>query len=197
MNHKAFFLSFFSSLLFLSSLHASLGEGDLVPSGMLRSVGGEDVDIAEISKGKPAVFIFYRGGWCPYCNLHLADLQTIESALRELGFSIYAISPDSPEELKKSISKHELGYTLLSDSKMEIAEVFGIAFTVEEDVVQRYKGYGMDLERASEETNHKLPHPAVFLVDRGRVFFAHVNSNYKVRLPALEILEKARALSEN
>ena len=195
MNYKTYFLSVFVCLAFLSSLHASLKEGDLVPSGLLRSMEGEDVDVAEISKGKPVVLIFYRGGWCPYCNLHLADLQTIESSLRELEIPVYAISPDNLEELYKSVDKHELSYTLLSDSKMEVAEAFGIAFTMDEEMVQKYKGYGIDLEGASGETHHKLPHPAVYLVNQGRIVFAHVNSDYKVRLPASEILEKAKSLS--
>ncbi len=197
MNYKTLFLSVFAGLFFLSSLHASLKEGDLVPTGILRSVEGEDVDVAEISKGKPVLLIFYRGGWCPYCNLHLADLQAIESSLRELDVSIYAISPDNLKELDKSVDKHELSYTLLSDSKMEVAEAFGIAFTVDEETVEKYKGYGIDLEEASGEKHHKLPHPAVFLVNQGRIAFAHVNADYKVRLPASEILEKAKSLSQD
>jgi peroxiredoxin len=194
MSHKIYLLSVFVCLAFLSSLHASLKEGDLVPAGLLRSMEGKEVDVAEISKGKPVVLIFYRGGWCPYCNFHLADLQTIDSSIGELEIPIYAISPDNLEELEKSVDKHALSYTLLSDSKMEVAEAFGIGFTIDEEMVQKYKGYGIDLEGASGETHHKLPHPAVFLVNQGRIIFAHVSSDYKVRLPASEILEKAKFL---
>ena len=125
--------------------------------------------------------------------MHLADLQSIDAALKEFGVPIYAISPDDLVELGKSGERHELSYILLSDSKMEVAEAFGIAFTVPPDLLKKYEEYGIDLERASGESHHKLPHPAVFLVNQGRIVFAQVNPDYTVRMEASKILERVRS----
>ena len=141
------------------------------------------------------MLIFYRGGWCPFCTRHLAALAETEAELRRAGFQLIAISPDRPAKLRAKPSHQKLPYTLISDSAMQAAEAFGIAFKVEDSLVARYKdSYSIDLEGDSGQTHHLLPHPAVFIVDRsGHVRYAHVNPDYKVRLSAVEILGAARA----
>ena len=123
----------------------------------------------------------------------MGQLQKAESQILELGYQILAISPDRPEKLTESVSKHKLTYTLLSDSKMETARAFGIAYQVGDELLERYKGYGIDLEADSGEQHHQLPVPAVFVVGTdGTIKFEHVNPNYKVRPDPAVIVAAAK-----
>ena len=125
--------------------------------------------------------------------MQLGQLQKIETELLELGYRILAISPDLPENLKASVEKNSLGYVLLSDSKMEAAKAFGLAFRVDEKGYQRLSGFGIDLESASGEKHHLLPVPAVYLVgEDGIIQFQYVNPNYKVRLTPEVLLAAAK-----
>lgn len=126
--------------------------------------------------------------------MQLGQLQKIEPSLIELGYQIIAISPDRPEKFRESIEKHKLSYLLLSDSKMNGAQAFGLVFKVDEKALEQYKKYGVDLEDASGEKHHLLPVPAVFVVGTdGIVKFEYVNPNYKVRLDPDVLLAAAKA----
>jgi len=146
---------------------------------------------------QPVILVFYRGGWCPYCKLQLAGLQEIEDDLKSMGFRILAVSPDLPEHLRASVDKGSLSYTLLSDSDMEAASAFGIAFRVDDPTVEKYKEFNIDLEAASGRKHHRLPVPAVFVIDqRGIVRFSHAHLDYKVRLSTEEVKAAAVAVKE-
>ena len=167
-----------------------LAVGAEVPNVTLQTAEGKPVLLLEAVKQQRSVIIFYRGGWCPYCNSHLSRIQSVEPRLRELGYQILAISADRPEKLKATREKQELNYRLLSDATMAGARSFGIAFRVDDATVKTYRGFGVDLEEASGNTHHILPVPAVFLADQeGRIVYAHANPDYKHRL-APEILVK-------
>jgi len=168
--------------------------GSSVPSVNLQDVDGKPFDLGGAVKTQPTVVIFYRGGWCMYCNQQLGQLQTIEHELLDLGYQILAISPDRPEELAVSVEKHTLSYTLLSDHAMNAARTFGVAFRVDNDTLEKYKGYGIDLEAASGETHHMLPVPAVFVVGTdGLITFSYVNPDYRTRLGPDVLLAVAQA----
>lgn len=93
------------------------------PDATLTSIDGRTQSFSSIYKNHPTIVIFYRGGWCPYCNRHLSDVATAQPTLRELGYQIIAISPDKPEELRKTMDKDELAYQLFSDSDMTLAPI--------------------------------------------------------------------------
>lgn len=168
--------------------------GAAVPDAVLRSVDGKTMTLKAALGGKPTVLVFYRGGWCPYCNTHLNELKDVQKDLAALGYQTLAVTPDRPEELRKTVAKHALPYTLLSDSKMEAARAFGVAFRVDEDTVKKYEGYGIDLEKSSGEGHHWLPVPGLFLVGKdGAVDFVYANPDYKVRLKGAVLLSAAKA----
>jgi peroxiredoxin len=124
----------------------------------------------------------------------LGQLQKIEKDLLELGYQIVAVSPDRVENLQESIGKLELSYQVVSDDSMEGAKAFGVAFRVDDDTYEKYKGWGLDLEKASGFDHHYLPVPAVYLIDReGLVRFQYVNPNYRVRLHPDILLAAAKA----
>ena len=170
--------------------------GERIPPISLRSINNALIDLNSAIAAKPTVLIFYRGGWCPYCNLQLSQLQKIEPELIKLGFQIIAVSPDLPEKLKASIDKHHLSYRLLSDSEMTAAQALGIAFHLDDATVTKYKNeYKIDVEADSGHTHHLLPVPAVFIVGKdGLIYFSYVNPDYKVRLEGGVLLDAAREL---
>lgn len=168
--------------------------GQSIPEVKLKTVTGKDFDLAAVAKEQPLVIIFYRGGWCPYCNTHLGQLQEADSELRKLGFRIVAISPDRPEKLQESLDKGALSYTLLSDSSMNAAKAFGIAFEVEAPMLEKLVSYNIDIEAASGQKHHLLPVPSVFLVGTdGVIDYVYSNPDYKVRLSPDELLSAAKA----
>lgn len=170
-----------------------LSVGSSIPAVVVQDAKGKTHDLARLAGNQPAVIVFYRGGWCPYCSRHLAELAGIEDELKTLGFQILAISPDKPEELAMSADKGEFSYTLLSDSSAKAIRAFGLAFEVDAQTLELYKGYGIDLEAASGESHHLLPVPAVYLSDeQGIVRFRYFNPDYKVRLSPEDILNAAR-----
>lgn len=165
--------------------------GETVPGIFLRDNYGELINLRELVKQKRTVLIFYRGGWCPYCNLQLAELNSIENEINNLGYQVVALSIDKPEKLMESLGEHKLSYTLLSDSKAEASIAFGLAFKVEDEYNKMLKDHDLDIEEASGEDHHILPVPAVFIVDlNGIIQFSYVNPDYTVRLNG-EILLKA------
>jgi peroxiredoxin len=172
--------------------------GMTAPHVSVTSVNGTPIDLAvEITK-KPTVLIFYRGGWCPFCNAQLQGLQKIESRLYDLGYQLIAVSADKPEKLRETIGRDSLQYTLLSDASMTAAAAFGIAFHIDDATVGRYKALGMDLEGASGQGHHVLPVPAVYVLGTDRIVrFNYVNPNHKVRLDAQLLLRAAEAGLKN
>ncbi|MFY9988394.1 MAG: peroxiredoxin-like family protein [Chthoniobacterales bacterium] len=169
--------------------------GTAAPDAGLRDLDGNDVTLREIVAGKPTVLIFYRGSWCPYCNLHLSDLVTVEEELRSLGYQIVAISPDRPEELNKMTKADHLNYRLFSDPQSEAMKKFGVAYQVDPTTLTNMKQkFNVDLERASGQTHHILPVPSVFILDRGgKIVFVHSDPDYKVRMKGAEVLAAAKA----
>jgi len=183
----------FPLLAFAQTNVVHLGVGDPVPDVVLRDEWDRPVRLRRLTAEKPAVLVFYRGGWCPYCNRHLQALAGIEHEIEQAGARLLAISMDKPEKLRQTPDRQKLHYRLLSDRDAEAARAFGIAFRVDDATVVRYKEMGLDLEEASGRDHHLLPHPSVFITDTsGRIRFAHVNPDYKVRLEPEKIMAALR-----
>lgn len=197
MNRIFFTIMFLTLALPLRAEDSRLGlaVGATIPDVTLRTEKDKQLNLRAAVAERPAVLVFYRGGWCPYCTAHLSALVGIEKELTAAGFQLLAISADQPSKLRERPAQQALNYTLLSDSTMEAAKAFGIAFTVSDDVLAKMKTFGVDLEIASGQSNHMLPHPSVFIVDKaGVIRFAHVNPDYKDRLDPAKILAAARGV---
>jgi peroxiredoxin len=172
----------------------ALKVGDAIPDVKLRTEDDKEVSLKKLVSEKPTVLIFYRGGWCPFCNRHLQSLVGIEDDLNKAGAQLLGISMDQPSKLKATPDREKLHYRLLSDSDAAAAKAFGIAFKVDDATVEKYKGYGINLDTASGRDHHILPHPAVFVADTSsKIRFVHVTPDYKVRLEPKRILEAAQA----
>ena len=140
----------------------------------------------------PHIVIFYRGGWCPYCNAQLADLRLVEPKLRASGFVILFVSTDRPELLYSSLKAADIHYTLLSDGQLLAAKAFHIAYHLDEAAYARQLKFGVDLEATTGSSEHALPVPSVFVIDTsGVIRFEYSNPDYKVRLGADELWKAA------
>lgn len=169
--------------------------GEKLPDITLKNSDKTMFNLNEAVSKQPTLLIFFRGGWCPYCNQQLGDLQKIKGELNEIGVQIIAVSADKPEILMDPAKEHDLSYTLLSDNAMTAAKKLGIAFKVGNATIEKYIDYGIDLEKDSGYDHHLLPVPAAFLIDtEGVINFSYVNPNYKVRVNSEVVLAAAKAM---
>lgn len=172
--------------------------GMKAPHFKVRDVKGQPFQYQAEEQGKPVVLTFYRGGWCPYCNLHMSEMRLVEDQLTEMGFEIWFISIDKPELLYESLDDPDTGYTIYSDSSLDATRSFGLAFRVDDALNERYLGYGIDLEKASGENHHVLPAPATYIIGAdGVINFAYINPDYTVRLHPDVLLAAAKAYHED
>lgn len=157
--------------------------GQQIPDVKLQTVDGDWVELQSLVAEKPTVVLFYRGGWCPYCNRQLAGLKPVEKKFTDLGYQILAISPDTPARLKEQQTKEEFAVTLLSDNKLDAIRAFGIGFALPDATAKKYRSM-IGAELATVDGNKVvLPAPAVFIADqKGLIQFQYVNPNYKVRV---------------
>ena len=170
--------------------------GMQAPEFRALDVDGEAFGVDPANLDRPVVLTFYRGGWCPYCNMHLAELRKTENELKEMGFDVWFISPDRPELLSEG-KDSEFGYRLLSDPGMNAAQAFGIAFRLDDETFERYAGFGNNLNERSGDDHKALPSPATFIIGTdGKVQFAYVNPDYSVRLAPEVLLAAARAYTD-
>ncbi|HEY5775081.1 MAG TPA: peroxiredoxin-like family protein [Xanthomonadales bacterium] len=185
-------------------IHASADQvqpllaGMIVPDFTLRDVENGEFKFESGTQDKPIVLTFFRGGWCPYCNLHLSELRLAETQLKDMGFDIWFVSIDKPELLLSSLNEPDIGYTIYSDSSLDATRAFGLAFRVDDALYEKYLGFGIDLEKASGENHHVLPAPATYIIGTdGMIHFAYINPDYKVRLHPDVLLAAARAYKED
>lgn len=152
--------------------------GEKIPAVKVPAADGRLYDLNAAVSQKPTILIFYRGGWCPFCNRELADIQSIQTNLVKLGYQIIAISTDSPRNLSKSAEKNQLTYTLLSDADLAVSKQFGLAF-------EAPVAYSKTLETGSDgkNVNKLLPVPSVFILDKkGVIQFEYINPDYRQRI---------------
>ncbi len=168
---------------------SALTAGDKIPDFTLKNTAGKDVNVYDLLGQGPLIINFYRGSWCPYCNLELKAYQELLPQIKEKGGSIISISPDLPEVSSALAEKLALGFDLLSDLNHQVARQFGLVFTLDDRLLSLYKEWGMDLAMAQGNESGELPFPATFVVDReGTILYAQVSSDYTKRLEPAEAL---------
>ena len=179
-----------------------LGKGDKAPRFIVENVDGENFDFNPENLERPAVLLTFRGGWCPYCNMYLSDMRHAIPLIREMGVDVLFLSGDRAELLFDSLKMEtqediaDLDYTILSDADAQAAIALGIAFKASQRTINGRMKKGQDIEDSSMRTHGVLPVPAVFAIDAGGVIqFAYTNADYKLRLPADELIAVAREIT--
>jgi peroxiredoxin len=170
------------------------------PAFELKDAGGAAVRLADLTRKGPVVLSFYRGVWCPYCNLDLQELELHAAAIRAAGASLVTITPQTASNSRKLIAQHKLTYPILSDPGNAVAERYGLRYRLPDYLIELYRQLGVDLTTFNGDDSWTLPIPARFIVDRaGEIRYAEADPDYTHRpepadlLPVLERLARERA----
>jgi peroxiredoxin len=178
------------------SEHA-LKAGDTVPDFHLPESRGGFVRLNDLLAKGPIVLSFYRGGWCPYCNLELRALQKMLPEITEFGAELVAISPQTPDQSLSTAEKNRLAFPVLSDIGSATAKAFRIAFDLAEDVRPIYTRSGHALPDKNGDESWTLPIPATYVIDPDRtVALAFLDVDYRNRLEPTDVVTVLRALSK-
>ena len=157
--------------------------GSTLPSFTLPSATGTQISSASLLSKGPLLITFYRGSWCPFCNLALRSFQSILPKMQSNGVTFIAISPELPDTSLSTVEKQQLEFTVLSDVGNAFAEQLGILYRQPEELRGVFQGLGTDLRRRNGDDSFVVPVPLTMLVDgRGVVRNVHVEPDYFVRL---------------
>lgn len=181
-----------------------LKSGEQAPAFVVLDADGNEFSFDPDALDRPVVLITFRGGWCPFCNMHLSELRTVVPEIAAMGVDVLFLSGDRPEMLYASLAQDtqediaDLDYKIYSDADAQAAIALGIAFKATERTINRRLDKGQDIEDSSMLQHGVLPVPAVYAIDTsGMIRFDFVEPDYKVRLPSDELLAIARELAEN
>jgi peroxiredoxin len=176
--------------------------GEIAPEFVLPDPDGNPVSSRQLLAKGPLVVTFYRGVWCPYCNLDLQALEAARGEIESRGASLVALSMQNAANSRKSQRDNQLGFPILVDFKGAVADRFGLRFKLPDQLVEVYKQFGNDLAQINGEPSWTLPMPARYVIDRdGVVAYAEVNPDYTMRpdpselFPILDSLNVARAVA--
>jgi peroxiredoxin len=172
--------------------------GDAFPAAPhLRDAMDRPFDLAALIAAKPVVLTFYRGGWCPYCNLELRAYQARLAEIEAMGAALVAVSPERPDHSLSTAEKNDLRFAVLSDVGGDLASALGIRFTLSETVRPFYEKAGHALPNRNGDGSWALPMPASFVIARGgRIALAEIEPDYRKRLEPRAALDALQALVE-
>jgi len=170
--------------------------GQKVENFSLANHNGENIELADLLKKGPVIISFYRGGWCPYCNLELKALNDYLPQFKTQNAQLVAISPQLPDDTLSTAQKNDLEFDVLSDVSNKVAEQFGLLFTLDERIQALYTQFGIDFEHYYGDKSFKLPLPATYVINQeGVITYAFLNEDYTLRAEPTDIM--AALESEN
>ena len=161
----------------------ALKAGATAPDFILPDVHGNKVKLSTLLAKGPVVLSFYRGGWCPYCNLELRALQQVLPQLKQLGATLVAISPQTPDESLSTSEKNALSFPVLSDQASTVASSFGITFDLADELRPIYTAFNHALPQKNGVDSWVLPIPATYVIAKtGKILLSFVDIDYRNRL---------------
>jgi len=183
----------------LQSLAAKASKaGDRFPPLVLNDQMGHAIDLGLLASQQPLIVTFYRGGWCPYCNLELRAYQKQLPEIEALGAKLVAVSPETPDNTLSTSEKNDLSFPVLSDSKGRLSDALGIRFELSPAIHALYQKFGHDLAERNGDDKWALPMPATFVVAKGGVIaHASVDPDYRTRLDPTVAIGVLRQLAAN
>lgn len=178
-----------------------LAKGDVAPDFTLNNASGEPVTLSHLLRTHSAVVLtWYRGGWCPYCNVALESLIAANEHIEALGAKLVALTPETPDESMSVIERAHIPFHVLSDDGLFVAHKYGIAFTVTDEIKALYRTFGVDLDHMNgNDGNRKarLPLPAAFVLDKhAKVTFVYANLDYTTRAEPTDIVDAIKRITE-
>lgn len=170
--------------------------GDKAPAFALKDPDGNPVSSAHLLAAGPLVVSFYRGVWCPYCNMELQALQEALPRFEQLGAKLVAISPQTAVNSRKSVRQNALGFPILSDTHNNVAAAFGLRFAMPDYLIELYKSLKNDLPAFNGDPSWTLPMPARYVIGQdGTILYAEVNPDYTRRPEPEDMLPALRRAS--
>lgn len=170
-------------------------QGSHFPTFALPNAKNETRSLDDFLSQGPLVISFYRGAWCPYCNLEINALQKHLSDINAAGAQLIAISPQVPDKSVDQISSSQLTFEVLSDIENKLAKKCGLVFTLPESLRPIYAAWQIDIPEHNGNDSFELPIPATYILDaNGDVCYAHVNMDYTKRLEPDTIIEQLKML---
>ena len=168
----------------------ALKTGDRAPAIVLGNVHGKTVDVAAQLKNGPVVVTFYRGGWCPYCNLELKAFQQNLPDIKAAGASLVAISPEKPDDTLTTAQKNSLSFEVLSDVGQKVGRAFGLVYQFSDELRSAYDGFGLDIPAKNDADEWALPISATYVIDQdGMIIYAYTDPDYRDRADPLDVLK--------
>jgi peroxiredoxin len=166
-----------------------LGVGARIPSFTLPDPAGKFVSSGELLERGPLVISFYRGDWCPYCNLELRALEQASEAISKLGGSIVAISGQRPDAAAGLVDKHVLSFPVLSDVDQVVIRAFKLRYDMPAELRAMFEARGSDMSQRNADGSWTLPISATYVTDRtGTIVLGHCGPEWRVRLDPKEII---------
>jgi peroxiredoxin len=174
------FLIFSSTLLFAQS---GLKKGEQAPDFIAKDNNGKVLNLKTLLKThKAVVLFFYRGQWCPYCNKHLQQLQDSLQTLTGKGAYVVGVTPETAENIGKTIGKTHASFSIIQDKGYKIMKAYDVNYVLDDKTVGTYKKYGIDLDQNNGNTDHVLPVPATYVIDKsGKLVYVHFDKDYRNR----------------
>jgi peroxiredoxin len=168
----------------------ALKVGDRAPSIVLSNAKGETVDVSALLKKGPVIVAFYRGGWCPFCNLELRAFQRLLPDIEASGASLIAISPEKPDDSLSTAEKNALTFEVLSDVGQKVGRVFRLVYEFSDELKSAYNGFGLDIPAKNGTAGEwALPISATYIIDRdGVIIYAYTDADYRDRADPTDIL---------
>jgi len=168
-----------------------LKAGARAPRIVLKNAKGEIVDVAALLRSGPVIVTFYRGGWCPYCNLELKAFQEVLPEIRAMGASLVAISPEKPDEALSTVEKDALTFEVLSDVDQKVGRAFGLVYEFTEELKGVYREFGLDIPARNGAVDEwALPVSATYVIDpSGSIVFSYTDVDYRDRADPRDIVE--------
>jgi peroxiredoxin len=171
--------------------------GENAPDFSLPNAKGEQVTLSKLLARGPVVLTFYRGGWCPYCNLQLRAYQKALPDIRAAGGQLVAVSPELPDKSLSTVEKNALEFEVLSDQKGEAGRAYRLFFDLSEELRQLYAAGGNDLSKWNADGQWHLPLPATYVIGQdGLVKLAFVDAEYRNRAEPADLVAALRALQK-
>jgi len=165
-------------------------KGQLYIDFTLPNMDGKNLKISDVLKKGPVILTFYRGGWCPYCNIQLKAYQERLEDFTKRGASLIAISPETMESSSTTVEKNELKFNILFDKNNSVARKYGIVFKIEKDLKAIYEKFGIDLEKNQNNKSWELPVPATYVIaPNGKIIYSFLNVDYVKRAEPNDIIK--------
>ena len=176
-------------------LNNAIKVNDTFPNAVLKNINGNSKGIDGLKGKKATIISFYRGGWCPYCNIELQALQAALPEFNELGANLIAITPETPDNSLSTSEKNALSFEVLSDIDNTFAREIGLVFKMPKELQEVYSKFGIDVKKHNQNDDYELPIAATFVIDNNNaVKYAYTNEDYTKRADINEIKSALKSL---